>query len=150
MISYSGMDKMCVPKLRFYKKWNFSYNKAFRHNQMSLISKMIKKRAEANQLAILNSDNVNFSEKIIQFGSQHGLYSDFCNNSPVDICNGKGTCESTDESYNFQDYLNGFVCKCDQGWGGFTCDEPEDCEGSGASCNSTEVKRKRDVLVQKR
>lgn len=75
METYEGLDKMCVPKLRFYKKWNFSYNKAFRNNQMGVISNLLQKRAEANELAVENAGNIDLEERIIQFGAQHGLYS---------------------------------------------------------------------------
>lgn len=145
----TGLDKMCVPKIRFYKKWNFAYNKAFRLNRMTSISKLLEKRAKANKLAILNVNHGTLQENILKLGAQHGIYSDFCNNSPVDVCNGRGTCQSivSEEGNELIDYLNGFICTCDSGWKGFTCNEIDDtCEGSGGSCNNTIVRRKREIF----
>jgi len=49
METYEGLDKMCVPKLRFYKKWNFSYNKAFRNNQMGAIKNLLQKKSRGER-----------------------------------------------------------------------------------------------------
>ena len=63
-------------------------------NRTMVISDLIEKRAKANELAVLNVDHGGIQEEILKLGAQNGIYSDFCKNSPVDVCNGRGTCQS--------------------------------------------------------